>query len=91
MEQLINENNKMEINIVISIMTIIIGICIGLFFGYFFIKKYEYKGPDSNDIIKQIYIDENGKKYKWKPKICICPLNYSMNKLKNSNYKDLGH
>ena len=91
MEQLINENNKMEINIVISIMTIIIGICIGLFLGYLFIKKYEYKGPDSNDIIKQIYIDENGKKYKWKPKICICPLNYSMNKLKNSNYKDLGH
>jgi hypothetical protein len=40
---------------------------------------------------KQIYIDENGKKYKWKPKICICPLNYSMNKLKNSNYNDLRH
>ena len=78
-------------NIAINIITIIIGLCIGFIFGYIIFKKYTYKGPNSNEIIKQIQIDSNGKKYKWIPEICICPIYLSMGKFADPNYKDPNH
>lgn len=80
-----------ENNILIIIITIIIGITVGTLFGYLLFKEYKYKGPDSNIIVTKIYEDNNGRKYKWIPKICICPIDLSMNKLKNINYKDNEH
>jgi hypothetical protein len=66
----------------------IFGIIIGSIIGYYIFKKIKYIGPDSNEIVKQIYTDDNGRKYKYKPKITICPINYSMNKLHNLNFKE---
>ena len=51
---------------------------IGIIIGYILNKKIKYIGPDSNDIVKEIHIDESGKKYKWMPKVCICPTSYYM-------------
>ena len=77
--------------IITNILVIILGLCIGIGFGYYFFKQYQYKGPDSNEISKQIYNDFLGNKYKLVPKICICPISYSMNKLKDPNYIDINH
>lgn len=66
----------------------IFGIIIGSIIGYYIFKKIKYIGPDSNEIVKQIYTDDNGRKYKYKPRITICPINYSMNKLHNLNFKE---
>lgn len=77
--------------IIINIITIIIGLVLGFIFGFLLFKEYIYKGPDSNIVSKQIYIDSNGKKFKWVPKICICPVKLSMNELKNKNYVYPGH
>lgn len=74
-----------------NIFIIIIGLTIGLIIGYFMFKKYIYTGPDSNVISKEIYTDNSGRKYKWVPKVCICPISYSMNKLKDPNYIDPNH
>ena len=82
-------NPKFEF--VINIVLVIIGIIIGILFGYLVFNKNIYVGPDSNDISSKIYEDSRGKKYKWKPKICICPINLSMDKLKNNNYKNPKH
>ena len=76
---------------IINLITIIIGLIIGIIFGFLIFKKYNYKGPDSNIVAKKIYIDSNGKKFKWIPKVCICPINLSMDKLKDSNYIVYGH
>jgi hypothetical protein len=80
----INEDNEPYFDM---LLIIIIGITIGLCIGYFFMKKTKYIGPDSNKIVKEIYTDRNGKKYKYIPKITICPLSYSMNKLHDNNFK----
>lgn len=74
-----------------NIITIILGLVIGLIIGYIQFKKYIYKGPDSNIITQNIYSDENGNKYKWVPNICICPINLSMNKLKDPDWTDPNH
>jgi len=66
----------------------IFGIIIGCIIGYYIFKEIKYTGPDSNEIVKQIYTDDNGRKYKYKPRITICPINYSMNKLHNPNFKE---
>lgn len=60
------------------IINIILGLMIGIIIGYILNKKIKYIGPDSNDIVKEIHIDESGKKYKWMPKVCICPTSYYM-------------
>lgn len=79
-------------NIIInSIITIILGLLIGVIFGYIIFKKIQYKGPDSNNIVNETHLDSNGKKFKWIPQICICPIDLSMDKLKDSNYTDLNH
>lgn len=80
-----------NLQIIIDILVIIFGLCIGIVIGYYLFKYYEYKGPDSNEIIKETYIDSFGRKYKWVPKICVCPISYSMDKLKNPNYIDPNH
>ena len=75
-------------NDIISMMlNILIGFCVGMIVGMQIFNKIKYKGPDSNEIKKEIHYDKNGK-YKWKPKVCICPISYSMFKLKDNNFTD---
>ena len=76
-------------SIIYTFMTIIIGILLGVIIGYFIFRDIRYIGPDSNEIVKNIYNDSDGRKYKYKPRITICPMNYSMNKLHNANFKEL--
>ena len=78
-------------DIVVNIITIVIGLITGIIFGFVLFKQYHYKGPDSNIVSKEIYTDPDGKKFKWIPNICICPLNLSMDKLKNSSFVYPGH
>ncbi len=82
------ENN---LSIITNIVIILLGLTIGVIIGYLLFNQYQYKGPDSNQIAKEVYIDKNGNKYKWVPKVCICPILYSMNKLKDVNYVDPNH
>jgi hypothetical protein len=82
----------MEYNdIMINIIIIIIGLIIGIIFGFLLFKEYIYKGPDSNIVSEEIYSEKNGKKFKWIPNICICPINLSMGKLSDPNYIDPNH
>lgn len=81
-----------HIQIIFNILIILLGLLIGIFVGKYLFIKHIYKGPDSNIISKEINIDPiNGHKYKWVPKVCVCPISYSMDKLKNINYIDLNH
>lgn len=82
------ENN---LEILINTLVVILGLTIGLTIGYYLFSQYQYKGPDSNIICKEIYTDDNGHKYKWVPKVCVCPISYSMDKLKYPNYIDPNH
>lgn len=77
--------------IISNIIVIILGLTVGMIIGYYLFKVYIYKGPDSNIISKEIYTDSDGKKYKWIPKVCICPISYSMDKLQDPNYIDPNH
>jgi hypothetical protein len=70
------------------IISIILGYVIGIIIGYILFKKYKYIGPNSNDICKKIYIDNNGKKYKYTTTVCICPVDYSMNNLHDPNFRE---
>jgi hypothetical protein len=71
------------------ILNILIAFCIGIIIGRQIFNTIKYKGPDSNEIKKQIHQDNDGKgKYKWKPKVCICPISHSMFKLKDVNFMD---
>ncbi len=70
MEENININIKIIIEIFISV---ILGVVIGMFIGYMMFKKVLYKGPDSNDVRKEVKLDDNGK-YKWEPMITLCPI-----------------
>lgn len=85
------ENNENNLEILINILVIILGLTIGLIVGYFLFRRYQYKGPDSNLVCKEIYTDGDGRKYKWVPKVCVCPISYSMNKLKDPKYIDPNH
>jgi hypothetical protein len=85
-EQYTNPDSE---SLISTFMTIIIGILLGAVIGYFIFRDIKYIGPDSNEIVKRIYEDEKGHKYKYRPKITICPMNYSMNKFKNPNFKVL--
>lgn len=85
---ILNENNVSDDSIIINLMIFIIGILIGSIIGYFIVREIKYVGPDSNEIVKKIYTDSNGKKYKYIPKITICPINYSMKKLHDPNFKE---
>ena len=77
--------------LMINLITIIIGLVVGMIFGFLIFKQYIYKGLDSNIASKEIHTESNGKKFRWIPKICICPVNLSMDKLKNPNYVIPGH
>lgn len=77
--------------LILNMIIIIFGFIIGLLIGYLTFNSNTYIGPDSNEISKKIYVDSEGKRYKWIPKVCICPINLSMGKLKNPNYKDPNH
>ena len=54
---------------------IIFGIIIGYLIGL--LLNYEYHGPDSNEIKKEIYMDDTGC-YKMIPKVYACPIMWSM-------------
>lgn len=84
----INENNDSDDSKTITFMTFIVGILIGSIIGYFIFREIKYIGPDSNEIVKQTYLDSEGRKYKYKPKITVCPIKYSMGKLHDPNFKE---
>lgn len=57
----------------------VISILAGLVAGYIFVKCYltaktEYHGPNSKEIVGNIYKWRNGKYYQFSPEICVCPL-----------------
>ena len=79
------------IQIIFNILIIGLGLTIGLAIGNYWFKEYIYKGPDSNIVAKEIHIDTDGKKFKWVPKVCVCPISYSMNKLHDPKYIDPNH
>ena len=62
----------MMYNTIDYIISILIGLIIGIIIGYILFKKIEYHGLDSNDVVKEIHIDEDGRKYKWLPQVCMC-------------------
>ena len=84
-----DSNYDNEESIILTLITIIIGILLGIVIGYFIFRDIKYIGPDSNEIVKNIYIDDKGHKYKYKPRITICPLNYSMDKLHDVKFKEI--
>lgn len=86
-----NNVENTTIIFLVNAFTLILGLVLGMVLGYFMFKGYIYKGPDSNVVINQIHTEPDGKKYKWVPKVCICPITYSMDKLKNPNYIDPEH
>lgn len=88
MSEYVNDINNNEESIISNFIVILFGIIIGSIIGYYLFKEIKYIGPDSNAIIKEIHIDEKGKKYRYIPKITICPVNYSMNKLHDPNFKE---
>lgn len=71
----------------LNIFVCIIGLCIGFIIGHNLFKKIIYKGSDSNVVKQEIHEDANGK-FRWKPRVCICPISYSMFKLKDKNFVD---
>lgn len=79
------------IQIIFNILIITLGLTIGLAIGNYWFKVYIYKGPDSNIVSKEIHTDVDGKKFKWVPKICVCPISYSMGKLSDPNFIDPNH
>ena len=79
------------IQIIFNILIIALGLTIGLAIGNYWFKIYIYKGPDSNIVAKEIYKDSDGKKFKWVPKVCVCPISYSMDKLSDPDYIDPNH
>ena len=59
------------INIIISI---ILGFIISYFFAtYILFDNHRFKGPNSNHVRKEIYIDENKKCFSFVPIPYICP------------------
>ncbi len=70
-----------------NIISIIVGILIGGIIGYFYLSNITYVGPNSKDIVFKNFIDDNGKEYILDPVVVICPIDYSMNKLHDPNFK----
>ena len=59
---------------IIYILNILIGIVIGYSIGKLVFNSITYIGPNSKDIVKNIYKDENGRCYKLVPKVYVCPI-----------------
>lgn len=74
--------------IIYYIITVLVGLIIGVMIGLYFFKKDINRGPNSNKIKEMIYEEKDGKKYKWIPKITICPISHSMFLLKNKDFID---
>ncbi len=83
------ENNKIidTYKVIDNIISIIVGILIGGIIGYFYLSNITYVGPNSKDIVFKNFIDDNGKEYILDPVVVICPIDYSMNKLHDPNFK----
>lgn len=82
------KNDKLENSIIMDTVSIIVGILLGSIIGYYIFKEIKYVGPDSNEIVTQTYTDCNGRKYKYKPIITVCPIKYSMGKLHDPKFKE---
>jgi hypothetical protein len=54
----------------------LLSIILGLLLSYIIYKKYniQYKGPNSANVVKEYYKDNNNNYYKLLPEICICPI-----------------
>jgi len=63
--------------ILIDILVIIVGLIIGICIGYYLFMQYQYKGPDSNVICKQIYTDKLWKKIQMNPEHKKCMILYN--------------
>ena len=59
-----------------EIITSLFGLIIGIIVGKLVFTNKIYVGPNSLDIVKKTFVDENNKKYKLKPKIVVCPINF---------------
>ncbi len=88
-------NNYIESNdpiynylLIDTLITIILGLVIGITIGYIFFSNIKYIGPNSNHICKNIYKEADGREYSLVPQICICPLDYSMKKLHDKDFKE---
>lgn len=83
------ENNKFidTYKVIDNIISIIVGILIGGIIGYFYLSNITYVGPNSKDIVFKNFIDDNGKEFILDPVVVICPIDYSMNKLHDPNFK----
>jgi hypothetical protein len=81
-----NLTDNFWMGLLINIIIIVVGLGIGLGIGYLLFSDIKYVGPDSNKIVKKTWTDEKGK-YKFVPKITICPMNYSMGKLHDQKFK----
>lgn len=59
-----------------KILSLLIGFISGIILMTIYITRfnYVYHGPDSNDVKKRIYQDDQGSCYKYVPKTYICPL-----------------
>jgi hypothetical protein len=89
MENIIKSTNFVQI--IFNILIIILGITIGITIGNYWFKVHIYKGPDSNIVAREIHKDEMGRKFKWVPKVCVCPISHSMNKLYDPDYVEPNH
>ena len=59
-----------------EIITSLFGLVMGIIIGKLLFKNKIVVGPNSLDMVKKTFIDENNKKYKLKPKIVVCPINF---------------
>ena len=55
-----------------KIISIIFGIALGVLLYSAEKPPVLYKGPNSKYIVNEVF-EYNGKKYKLKPKVCLCP------------------
>ena len=69
------------------IINIFFGLLVGLLIG-FFVKKQNFHGPDSNDIRKLIF-KENNEYFRLIPKIYICPIKESMKNIVKNIVKNI--
>ena len=73
-------NNNLESNYMI--LFVIIAFIIGGILGYIFKRRRAFHGPNSN-VVKTKVFEEDGKYYKFVPKIYICPTSIAKKKRKS--------
>lgn len=74
-------------NIIDNFISIIVGILIGGIIAYFYFSNITYVGPNSKDIVYKNFKDDDGREFILDPVVVICPIDYSMNKLHDPDFK----